>query len=240
MNHTAGDRSDAVRDKLRVWFGTTFVLVLVVGMWNWKQLQSMALSLATGGDHLVLAATSGRPEDVRAALADGADPNITGDDGFTPLMWASASGNVQSMKLLIDAGAKVYTMSPSGITPLTMAAQRGQVDAVRLLLDSGADPNQQRPHGPSPLFSAASFGHDRVVGLLLSRGTAVNARCAQDRTALMVAAGQNATTRDSIARLLNAGADPNLRDSDGNSAKDEAASAGRDDLLDMFDAYQGK
>jgi ankyrin repeat protein len=77
-----------------------------------------------------------------------------------------------------------------------------------------------------------------VVALLLKKGADVNTRCGEGRTALMVAAGQNATTRDGIARLLNAGADPNLRDNDGNNAKDEAASAGRDELLDMFDAFQ--
>jgi ankyrin repeat protein len=236
MIHTP--RSTPTRDRLRNWMGTLLVLATIVAMWNWREVHRAYLRWATGKDYLALAATSGRADDVRAALADGQNPNQPGRDGFTPLMWASASGDTRSIELLIRAGADIRAMSPTGITPMIIAAQRGNLDAVQLLLDAGVDPAQQQRQGPTALYAAASFGHERVVALLLRHGADVNARCGRGRTALMVAASQTASTRDGIARLLNAGARPGTRDDDGNSAEDEAASAGREDLLEMFDAWQ--
>jgi hypothetical protein len=233
------ETSPVFRDSVRTWVLTGMAIALILGMWNWRTIRRAAVSVVLDRDELVFAATSGNADDVRRALADGADPNRMGQDGLTALMWAAASGDARSMEHLINAGADLRAAAPTGVTALILASQHGKFDAVKLLLDKGVEPTHRTANGPTPLYAAASFGHEHVIALLLKRGADVNARSSQGRTALMVAASQTASTREGIARLLRAGANPNDRDEDGNTAKDEATSAGREDFLELFDAWQG-
>ena len=84
------------------------------------------------------------------------------------------------------------------------------------------------------------------VAVCVSLWTGTNSRSGRGRvympavaTPRVVTGGRfDTATRDGFAKLLRAGANPNARDDDGNSAKDEAASANRDDILEMFDSWQ--
>ena len=68
--------------------------------------------------------------------------------------------------------------------------------------------------------SSAAEGHADIVKLLLSTGVDVNRRYANDLTALMWAAGFG---RDAVVIvLIDAGADPELKDNRGKTAADIA------------------
>jgi ankyrin repeat protein len=125
------------------------------------------LLLAAGADPnagrdlpLVAAAEMDSPEAVRVLIKYGAKVNISGEDGFTPLLAALPSGRRQLM------------------------------DVVHLLLDNGADVNaKEKEHGYSALMLACSEHRadgEAIVRTLLEHGADVNATDVNGETALSV------------------------------------------------------
>jgi hypothetical protein len=96
-------------------------------------------------------------------------------------------------------------------------------------LGSGAISSAQRS---PPLHNAVASGQKDKVQQLLAQGVDINARNAQGRTALMLAAmGSDSSL---IEMLMKAGADPDLRDPAGLRASDFAQQAGHADWLPLF------
>lgn len=130
---------------------------------------------------------------VRELLAMGADANAQdekGEKGWSALAHAADNGHASVVAALIAAHAR----------PDDVCACRGYLDG-----------------GYSPLIMAAYRGHVDVASSLIAAGAAVNARTQEGMTALMWAARGNADAQ-LLLRLLDAGADPNLRDAKSNTA----------------------
>uniref|UniRef100_A0A3Q1F853 Uncharacterized protein n=1 Tax=Acanthochromis polyacanthus TaxID=80966 RepID=A0A3Q1F853_9TELE len=112
----------------------------------------------------------------------------------------------------------------------------GRKDVVEHLLQTGANVHARDDGGLIPLHNACSFGHAEVVSLLLCQGADPNARDNWNYTPLHEAAikgkidvciEQNVIflffpPHFSYAVLLQHGADPNIRNTDGKSALDLA------------------
>ena len=75
-------------------------------------------------------------------LNKGADPNVPGKGGDTPLIVAARTGFTTGVEWLLTAGAKVDATNKMGETPLIVAVQHRQVPIVKLLLAKGADPDR--------------------------------------------------------------------------------------------------
>ena len=75
-------------------------------------------------------------------LNQGADPNLAGKGGDTPLIIASRIGFGQAAEWLIGMGAKVDATNRMGETALIAAVQQRQTPVVRLLLSAGANPDK--------------------------------------------------------------------------------------------------
>lgn len=73
-------------------------------------------------------------------LAKGANPNLTDNDGNTPLMDAVQSRFEDGVRTLLGHGAQVNKTNNSGETPLIRAVQLRDLGLVRLLVAQGADP----------------------------------------------------------------------------------------------------
>lgn len=71
-------------------------------------------------------------------LENGADPNLSNFQGWTPLLAATASNNVPLVKVLLAHGANIRQTLPDGITPLQIAQAYGYTKVERLLRDKGA------------------------------------------------------------------------------------------------------
>jgi len=80
---------------------------------------------------------------VRLLLAHGADPNVSDDEGTSPLRFCAENGSLEMARLLLLCGANKTIHEgggPAGMNALGYAATRLHVDIVRLLLAHGADP----------------------------------------------------------------------------------------------------
>ena len=75
-------------------------------------------------------------------LNQGADPNLGGKGGDTPLIAAARVGFSEAARWLIGLGAKVDQPNRMGETPLIIAVQQRDLPMVRQLLDAGADPDR--------------------------------------------------------------------------------------------------
>lgn len=69
----------------------------------------------------------------RALLAQGADPNIRQEGGWTPLHAAAQSGDPELVRLLLDHGADPSLVNDAGKSPADLAEAKGHVAALALL-----------------------------------------------------------------------------------------------------------
>jgi len=76
-------------------------------------------------------------------LAKGANPNLTDNNGNTPLMDAVQARFEEGVRSLLSFNAQVDKTNGSGETPLIRAVQLRDVELVRLLVAQGANPDKR-------------------------------------------------------------------------------------------------
>jgi ankyrin repeat protein len=158
-----------------------------------------------GATPLMYAAAVGTIDTMRTLLDAGADVNMAGRDGMTPLMWAT--GDLAKVRLLLERGADVNARSDNGTTPLVAAAQRGAADVVTYLLAHKANPMATGDQGAA-LFQAAFATPNADVRRVLAAAGLSPQHFGQVAPAI---ARVDYVDRDLIERFLALGGDPNMR-----------------------------
>lgn len=72
----------------------------------------------------------GSPQDIAAALKDGANPDARDKRQETPLMYAAAYNTLEAVKVLLDAGADVNAVNDKGDTLLLVALRNNHKPEV--------------------------------------------------------------------------------------------------------------
>lgn len=75
-------------------------------------------------------------------LQKGADPNLPGHEGETPLIAAARANFPDAVEWLLTVGAKVDATNRRGETPLIIAVQQREPRIVKVLLEAGANPDK--------------------------------------------------------------------------------------------------
>jgi ankyrin repeat protein len=140
-------------------------------------------------------------------LEFGADVNLRGYEGRTPLRLAVERGSVETARRLIAAGADVNDVDGEGDSLLIFAASKGRVPMVNLLRAAGA--RVQKSRGDGDYFSAG-YGRPEVIEALSALGLDPDVADTNGNLPLVLAARYDKT--DSIRALIAAGADPNALD----------------------------
>lgn len=130
-------------------------------------------------------------------------------------------------ELLAKDATAINARQDTGFTPLHMAAKIGNEALVDLLLKAGADVNKtayfQTGMNRTPLHMAVEFMQVPVVKLLLKNKANLEARLSDGKTVLLFAASRGSF--DSCQLLLEAGADLQAIDNQGNNVLHIAAGA---------------
>ena len=177
------------------------------------------------GSPLHWAAGRGHLDVVEALLAAGADPNQVSHspDLLTPLHMAAGAGRAEVIELLITNGAEVDASQGSSGTPLYHAAMADRLAAAEVLIDAGADVNDaSESRAQVPLHAAVQSEGTQVMELLIANGAEIDPVSLPGFTPLRFAI--YLTQKPAIPVLLEAGADPTLRDDEGRNAYDTGKS----------------
>ncbi len=170
---------------------------------------------------------------VSALLQRGFDVNTLNPDAQHGLLLALREPSLKVAALLIDwPKANVEVRTAQDESPLMLASLKGLTEICQQLIAKGADVNKP---GWAPLHYAATNGHLAVMSLLLDHHAYIDAASPNGTTPLMMAAHYG--TPAAVKLLLDADADPLLRNAQGLSAIDFAQRVNRQDAAEMIAAF---
>ncbi|KAH3996839.1 hypothetical protein HBI38_155770 [Parastagonospora nodorum] len=116
-------------------------------------------------------------------------------------------GLLEATRILLDESTDPNTETSSGTTPLIYAAIGGHLPIVKLLLERGAAINKHNKRGYTPLYSAVEYRNKAVADHLLE--------CHADARNQSLHSAVQRSFFDMVKPLLDAGADANRQDADG-------------------------
>ena len=172
---------------------------------------------------------------IKVLVGLGADPNRSDGAGMTPLMAAITRDHVPTVKALLENGADIEQPGIGDYRPLALAIAEARYEAAKALMDAQPDVSVASGNeGLTPLMIVAAQtgpaegamflpGSTRPTDIakgLLERKAKLDAQSNDGMTALMVAAAHNSPPM--IGLLMDAGADPDIKNKRGQTARDVA------------------
>ena len=148
----------------------------------------------------------------------GMDPNTPTEKGEPALVFAVRSGAPKTVAYLLkQPSIQIDATNMADETALMLAANANDLASANLLIEAGASVN--RPKW-TPLHYAASKGHTAMMRLLIENDAYVDAESPNGTTPLMMAAYY--ASPNAVKLMLEEGADPLLKNQDGQTALDMA------------------
>jgi len=178
----------------------------------------------------------GSADVVKLLLDHGANPSVTAHSyrgPTTPLRQAADLGDASLVRTLIERDAE---LKKSGFLATISALNANSPACVDQLIKS-ADPKAMSgallllvpPRG-----NPDGFGNAVLVKKAIAHGADVNAKDPDDRTVLMLAAGSEYFSIDTIRLLIDQGADVNAKSASGETALDFAKRGGQAQVANLL------
>jgi ankyrin repeat protein len=183
---------------------------------------------------LVAVSVHGNMATVRYLIEKGADVKAIGPLGSDGLQTAAFKGDTEMVRLLLKKGADPKLKDMGGFTAFLNAFSDPDQERVRVLLDAGSDINAANTfagavkNGPinlvhmTPLFLAGPDAPPATIKVLLSAGAHPDEADQRKLTPLMSAILTDDPKPSCIRQLIEAGADVNAKDANGESVLDWA------------------
>ncbi|HEY4362916.1 MAG TPA: ankyrin repeat domain-containing protein [Bryobacteraceae bacterium] len=174
--------------------------------------------------------------DGRHIVQDADDPK----PGVTALMRAAGRGDLAAVMDLLGQGADPNAQDSSGWSALIYALPDGRKEVLEALIKAGADPHVRSATGQTSLMAAVVSGwkgREETVSLLASQSD-INAQDQDGKTALMLAVRPGFGRVKLLERLFELGANRELRDVHGRTARDLVLQQPVDDSSDHAQVLQ--
>ena len=186
-----------------------------------------------GNTPLFFAARNEHADMVLLLLKAGSSPNAANDYMQTPLVAASWSGNPGVIWALVENGAEINYSAMEGNTILHNLAAAGNGKSLKILLDRGANTNCIDEQGNLPLHIAIINKNADAAWLLIKHTSNINAQEANMGNTPLHVAAINGDIKSTEA-LLQAGADPGIKNHLGRIPVDYAIKYGYADVVNLY------
>ena len=170
---------------------------------------------------------------VRYLVQKGVDPTwSTKYDSV--LSRAAGQGDTETLRFLLAKGGDTKKADALGFTALLNTLAYADLERVNLLLKAGSNVNASNTFGGAvkngplaltgltPLMLAVSNGSSEITAALLRAGAEVNAADGRKMTPVMLAVATDLANPATVDLLIQAGADVNAKDQNGESVLDWA------------------
>jgi hypothetical protein len=146
---------------------------------------------------------------------------------------AVIDGDGMSVSLYIQVGFSANSEDKAGISVLHWAVRKNHVEITAFLLEAGANVNlRSQDRGHTPLMDAAIYGNKAMLDLLLQHKPDLDVQSSDGQTALVLMMGRD--KEDLVLDLLQAGANPDIPDKLGMSARGYAGLFGKKKVLEYL------
>lgn len=167
---------------------------------------------------LIAAVDTGDYKFVREILALNPNLELKDNTGRTALMHSVQNNDDSITKLLLNAGANPQTQDLLATTPLVLSAKNSNNALVKEMLKRGADVNAQDRLGRSALSWAVENGDYPVFNTIIAaKGVNPDLPYNGENTSPLMGAAKKGDYKMTYD-LLSKGADPNLQDTEQNTA----------------------
>ncbi|KAG7388389.1 hypothetical protein PHYPSEUDO_012597 [Phytophthora pseudosyringae] len=185
-------------------------------VWHFLGHKLAAIKTAKQRKRLLEVVTKGDLAEVMDALNAGADLAAKNSLGQSPAYAAAANGFHHVLTLLLERGASANDVALDGTSPLHAACENNHDRAAKILLKYNARVDVAALNGYTPLHLAAKHGHAEIVSILLSARAKFDFPV-RDMTTTALLLACMAGHSNVVEQLLDAGADPQVEDADGNT-----------------------
>jgi len=175
------------------------------------------------------AKTEAAPSKKAATVTKAPEKKVT----LQELTLAALNGKEKPITTALKQGFSVNKQDAQKRTLLMYAAFNGHTNIIQILLTAGANVNTTDESGSTALMFAASGKNLPAVKLLVKKGAKVNAIDTNEHwTPLMWAAAEGQT--EIVSYLLKKGANPALKDVDGDTAESFATSKKHPEVVQVI------
>ncbi|MDP1742175.1 MAG: ankyrin repeat domain-containing protein [Polaromonas sp.] len=190
------------------------------------------------------AAHRGDVTQIEKIIATTADLNARDGNGRTPLHVATFARQRNAIRALVKAGANIDLLDKDRYDAVTIASVADDEETLRVLLALGASARQVTSrYDGTALIAAAHLGHDGVVRQLIAAGAPLDHVNNLHWTAAIeaVVLGDGGPRHQKTLRaLIEAGANLQLTDRQGNTPLQLARSRGYGAMVQMLEKAGGR